>query len=69
LAAVGGGTIWFEFSKGFGYWLLQEGRTRARIAATARARVRAAARSAHMGPESITHRSLFPARKPVKHML
>ena len=69
LAVRGGGIIWFEFSNGFGYWLLQEGRTRARIAAAARARAPEVVRSARVRPESIAHRSLFPARKPVKHML
>jgi hypothetical protein len=68
-AVAGGGVIWFEFSKGFGYWLLQEGRTRTRIAAADRARARRDSSSACTRRESIAFWSLFPARKPVKRML
>jgi hypothetical protein len=37
--------------------------------AAARAFAPEVVRRARVGPESISRRSLFPARKPVKHML
>jgi len=48
LAAVGGGTIWFEFTKGFGYWVLQEAIAKAKLAPAARALAPELVRSARI---------------------
>jgi hypothetical protein len=69
LAAAGGGTIWFEFSNGFGYWVPQEAIATARVAPAARALAPELVRSARTFGGSIALRSLFSARKAVKHML
>jgi hypothetical protein len=69
LDEAGGGTIWFEFSNGLSYWLLQEGSARARRAAAARDALPECLRRARDRGESIVLRSLFPVRRAVKHML
>jgi hypothetical protein len=69
LAEAGGGAVWFEFSNGLSYWLLQEGRAKARTAAAARAVAPERLRPARNREESIASWSVFRARKAVKHML
>ena len=68
-AVAGGGTVWFEFSNGLSYWLLQDGSATARSAAAARAAAPERLRRTRHRGEGIVVWSLFPVRRAVKHML